>query len=216
MKSGAVCGVIRPENNKLTVDGVTLAYEEYGEGEPVVFIHGFPASSYSWRRIAQWLSDSNHTVSIDLMGFGESDKPLGERYTLQRQSQLIAGAISLLGLEQPVLVGHSMGGGVCLSLLRDLGPDQDSIAGLALVDCVCYSQRLPWFIWALRIPLLPLLGMKVIPEKLGFKLLQGAMYHPRNGMPADAMQEYARTLSSPGAHEALAAVAKQICTSRYR
>ena len=45
------------QRHYVTVDGVKLAYEEYGQGPPVVFVHGFPASSYSWRYAAQALAD---------------------------------------------------------------------------------------------------------------------------------------------------------------
>jgi len=194
----------------LTVDGVSLAYDDYGSGPPVVCVHGFPASSYSWKRVATALSESSRVVCIDMMGFGDSEKPAGESYSIHRQSELILGAIEQLGLQGIVLVGHSLGGGVCLDIMRRLGERHDLVRGLALVDPVCYPMRLPWFMLALMVPVVPRLIMKLIPEQWGFALLQNAMYHPINGMSREAMDEYARCLGSPGGHAAIVRIAKEI------
>jgi pimeloyl-ACP methyl ester carboxylesterase len=198
------------ERQYVTVDGVTLAYEEYGAGNPVVFIHGFPASSYSWRQAAQALSDSHRTVCFDLMGFGYSDKPLHADYSIERQTELIIAAMGKLQLRSVILVGHSIGGAVCLAALRRLGADQSLVSGLVLVNSVCYLQELPWFMRALLLPALPTLAMKLIPERWGFAVLKGWMYHPKNGMSREAAREYAARLQSPRAHEALIAVAECI------
>lgn len=194
----------------VSVDGVTLAYEDYGAGNPVVFIHGFPASSYSWRRAAQALSDGYRTVCFDLMGFGYSNKPLHVDYSIERQAELIIAAMGKLQLRSVIMVGHSIGGAVCLAALRRLGADQSLVSGLVLVNSVSYPQELPWFMRALQLPALPTLAMKLIPERWGFALLKRWMYHPKNGMSREAAREYAARLQSPGAHEALMAVAECI------
>ena len=111
------CGAITKKY--LTVDGVKLAYEEYGHGKPVLFLHGFGASSFSWRFVAQTLSKqlNRRCICLDLMGFGASEKPLDESYTLTRQANLVSGFISKMEIESLSLVGHSYGGGVCLTLV---------------------------------------------------------------------------------------------------
>lgn len=194
----------------ITIDGIRLAYENYGEGQPVVFIHGFPASSYSWRQVAQALSDTHRCICFDLMGFGYSDKPRHADYSLDRQAELIVGAIRQMGLSGITLVGHSIGGGISLSMMRELGPRQDLVSRLVLVNSVCYAQRLPWFMLALTVPWLPRLLMRLIPERWGFRALEGWMYHRDNGMSPDAMAEYVDRLQSPGAHEAMIATVKSI------
>lgn len=192
----------------VTVEGVTLAYEEYGHGEPVVFIHGISASSYSWRTVAQALSDSYRCISIDLMGFGRSDKPRDESYSLKRQAELVLKAIEKIGIERFVLAGHSLGGGVSLAIMRELGENQERVRGLILVDTACYLQNIPIFIGVLKVPILPLLVMKIVPEKWGFMFSGGAMY--KGGMKSEAIEEYTRCLKTPGAHESLIATAKEL------
>lgn len=206
MTGGEVLGSKRT----LTVDGVTLAYEDRGEGRAVVFVHGFPTSTYSWSRVAGPLSECCRTVSFDMMGFGDSDKPLGESYGIPRQAELIWGSIERLGLERPVLVGHSMGGGVCLRMLRDRGADQGRVGGLVLADPSCYPQRLPWFFQALRVPLLPSLVLRRIPPWMAFHMVRGTAYHPRSGMKLEDMTGYILNVHKPGAAEAFVATAKEI------
>lgn len=194
----------------VTVDNVTLAYEDYGGGPAIVFIHGYPASAYSWREVARQLSGSHHCICFDLMGFGHSDKPLHERYTIERQAELILGAAREMGLNRFVLAGHSMGGGVALSIMRKLGTVQDTVRALVLVNSVCYPQVLPWFMLALWVPMFPRLVMKLIPERWGFMLLRHAMYHRSRGMKPEAIEEYSARLQSKGAHAALMSTARHI------
>jgi pimeloyl-ACP methyl ester carboxylesterase len=123
--------VVQPSAHYVSVDGLQISYEEYGHGRPIVFLHGFGACSYSWRAVAKELASDNRCISVDLMGFGLSDKPRDEEYTLDRQASLLRKVIDQLSLERPVLVGNSYGGGVCLSLIHhspDLG-----ISGSVLV-----------------------------------------------------------------------------------
>ncbi|MHB1000293.1 MAG: alpha/beta fold hydrolase [Armatimonadota bacterium] len=195
---------------QINVDGVNLAYEDYGYGNPVVFIHGFPTSTYSWSRVAKPLSNGYRCISFDMMGFGDSDKPLNESYTITRQADLIIEAISQLGLKQPVLVGHSMGGGVCLDIARRLGAGESGVAGLFLADPACYMQQLPWFFLALKIPLLPQMVLRRIPPILAFWMVRDTAYHRKSGMKLSDILEYVLNVRKPGAAEAFVSTARDI------
>ena len=56
------------------IHGLTMSYEEVGEGDPIVFLHGNPTSSYLWRNIIPHLSESYRCIAPDLIGMGASDK----------------------------------------------------------------------------------------------------------------------------------------------
>ena len=56
------------------IHGLTMSYEEVGEGDPIVFLHGNPTSSYLWRNIIPHLSESYRCIAPDLIGMGDSDK----------------------------------------------------------------------------------------------------------------------------------------------
>ena len=58
---------------------VKLFVEEKGEGSPLLLIHGFGASTFTWREIAPALARQHRVIAVDLKGFGQSDKPFDER-----------------------------------------------------------------------------------------------------------------------------------------
>ena len=61
----------------ITVKGLKMAYQEEGEGPPIVFLHGNPTSSYLWRNVVPHLKGLGRCLVPDLIGMGESD-PLPE------------------------------------------------------------------------------------------------------------------------------------------
>ena len=102
-----------------------------GAAETVVFVHGFGASSYSWRRITPELPEYR-TIALDLNGFGYTERPHGlEPYTRSGQVELIRGVLDRLGLERVDLVGHSYGGAIVLTF-ADRYPDR--LRSLTIVD----------------------------------------------------------------------------------
>ena len=59
----------------IAVSGSKIHYIEEGTGDPIVFIHGNPTSSYLWRNIIPYLTPYGRCIAIDLIGMGKSDKP---------------------------------------------------------------------------------------------------------------------------------------------
>lgn len=90
--------------------------EQQGAGPPVVLIHGLGASLFSWRDVVAALSGRFTTYAVDLLGFGRSDAPQAFAYTMAAQAQAVAGLMRTEGIVDPILIGHSMGGGICLHL----------------------------------------------------------------------------------------------------
>jgi pimeloyl-ACP methyl ester carboxylesterase len=79
--------------------------------EPVVLIHGFGASTYSWRNIIPTLSGSFRTLAVDLNGFGYTQRPRdAASYSREGQVRLVLGILDELGIEKAHFVGHSYGG----------------------------------------------------------------------------------------------------------
>ena len=74
-----------------TVKGVGTFYKEYGNSnnKHVIFIHGLGASSLAWRDIPDALSEYFHTITLDLIGFGASEKPKNADYTIKGFSKFI-------------------------------------------------------------------------------------------------------------------------------
>jgi pimeloyl-ACP methyl ester carboxylesterase len=113
--------------HRIFKDGVGLAYEEAGVGEPaILLVHGWGSDRSAMKRILEWAQNSRRTVAVDLRGFGESDAP-EQSYSIEAFSDDLAFMAAHLGLGKPIIVGHSMGGMIALDFASRL-PEQTSAA----------------------------------------------------------------------------------------
>jgi pimeloyl-ACP methyl ester carboxylesterase len=90
----------------MTIDPRSLAYDDHGEGIPVVLLHGLTFDRGTWRSVAEWLGDGVRSIALDLPGHGESGGELPR--TLVEVADAIGGALDALAIRDPVLVGHSI------------------------------------------------------------------------------------------------------------
>src|SRR6266850_3214706 len=97
------------------IDGVRIHYQEKGTGTPLVLLHGFTSSTYSWKDVFEPLSQNFHVIAVDLKGFGFSGKPDGD-YSRRAQATLVAHLLDHLKIVKGWLCGNSMGGEIALNL----------------------------------------------------------------------------------------------------
>lgn len=116
-----------------------LHVERYGHGgEQIVLIHGFGTSSFLWRAVAPALATDGHTAyAVDLLGYGESDRPFDADYTLGAQAECLDRALSSLRLSRVSLVGIDIGAAVAMQLLVSRPA---RVARLALVNPVALDE----------------------------------------------------------------------------
>jgi 3-oxoadipate enol-lactonase len=112
------------------VNGITLAYDDQGEGLPIIFLHAFPLNRTMWAEQEKAFSSQFRVVTIDLRGHGESDAPLW-RYTLDQAADDVIGLLDHLSIRQAVFVGLSMGGYILFALYRKYA---DRVKGLVFAD----------------------------------------------------------------------------------
>jgi pimeloyl-ACP methyl ester carboxylesterase len=112
------------------IDGVRIHYQEKGNGTPLVLIHGYTSSTYSWKDVFQPLSQNFRVIAVDLKGFGFSGKPDGD-YSRRAQAILIGHLLEFLKIDKAWLCGNSMGAEVALNLAL-VNPER--VAGLILID----------------------------------------------------------------------------------
>jgi haloalkane dehalogenase len=87
------------------VNGKRMAYCEMGQGDPIIFQHGNPTSSYLWRNIMPHLADQGRCIAIDLIGMGDSEKldnPGPDSYRFVEHRDYLDGALAALGVEDNV------------------------------------------------------------------------------------------------------------------
>ena len=93
----------------------SLAVTIVGEGAPVVLIPGLFGSSYGYRHVMALLDSAGYqSVGIEPLGMGTSSRPENADYSLTAQADRIAAALDTLGIQQSVLVGHSLGASIAL------------------------------------------------------------------------------------------------------
>lgn len=90
------------------VHGSKMHYVEQGQGDPILFMHGIPTSSYLWRNIIPYLSPYGRCIAVDLIGLGKSDKP-DISYRVFDHIKYIEGFIKALKLERLTLVLQGWG-----------------------------------------------------------------------------------------------------------
>jgi len=89
------------------INGTKLYYEMTGEGTPLVFIHGFTCDHRNWNPQVEYFSRNFKVITYDARGFGQSSVPDTVPYT---HAEDLAAMIDYFGIEQAVVIGHSMGG----------------------------------------------------------------------------------------------------------
>lgn len=100
----------------LNRDGVELFYTEAGSGgPPVLLVHGWTCDHTAMAPLSTYFRRSHRVISVDLRGHGESDKPEQE-YTMAVFADDLAWMCGELGLEKPIVIGHSMGGVIAVEL----------------------------------------------------------------------------------------------------
>ncbi len=97
--------------------GHRIAFEQRGEGPPIVFLHGYVGDRRTWRRQLDVLSDEFTVVAWDAPGYGGSSDP-PDSFPLSGFADALAAFIRALGLGRPHVVGLSFGGGLAIELAR--------------------------------------------------------------------------------------------------
>ena len=191
--------------------GVKINYYEAGQGPPIILLHGFGGCSYSWRFLAPELAKDHRVFTIDLKGYGLSDKPEDGNYAVSGQADLVAAFIRSQDLHDLVIMGHSMGGGVTLMTYLKVREDEPGrIKSLVLIDSAGYPQKMPWFIWLAKAPGLGSVGGKLISPRFAAAQVLRKCYYYKDKITEEQIDTYAYYGSLPGAREAVVATAKQI------
>ena len=98
------------KKNEASVLGSEMAYVEHGEGDPIVFLHGNPTSSFLWRNVIPELSEMGRCIAPDLIGMGDSEKT-GGQYRFSDHAEYLEAFLDALGVDSNVtLVVHDWGG----------------------------------------------------------------------------------------------------------
>lgn len=128
------------------VRDVTMAYQDVGNGDPILFLHGNPTSSYLWRNIIPRLSGSYRCIAPDLIGMGDSDKlPVSgsESYTFVEHREYLDALLDGLQLgDRITLVVHDWGSGLGFDWANR---HRDRVFGIAYMEAIV--RPVTWEDW---------------------------------------------------------------------
>ncbi len=120
------------ESKYVEILGSQMHYIDEGAGDPILFLHGNPTSSYLWRNIIPYLVPHGRCIALDLIGMGRSDKPdLGYRFF--DHSKYVEGFIEALDLSNVTLVLHDWGSGLGFHYAMR---HESNIKGLAFMEAM--------------------------------------------------------------------------------
>lgn len=135
-----------PTKQFIDVQGKSIAYVEMGKGDPIVFQHGNPTSSYLWRNIMPHLADQGRCIAVDLIGMGDSDKldnPGPDSYRYVEHREYLFAAWQALGVSDRVtLVIHDWGSALGFDWAQQ---HPDAVLGIAYMEAIV--RPVTWDEW---------------------------------------------------------------------
>lgn len=115
----------------VNVNGIDLAYERRGSGNPLVLLHGYPLDHFIWSAVSiKLVKEGFDLILPDLRGFGKSTT-LDTSYLLDDFADDIAGLLDHLGIQKTAIAGHSMGGYIALAFAKRY---PERVSGLGLIS----------------------------------------------------------------------------------
>jgi len=184
------------------VQGVNLHYKVYGSGQPVmILLHGFGASTFSWREVVEPLAAHGTVIAYDRPAFGLTERPMpGEwvgqnPYSPEMQPQLLIGLMDALGVEKAILIGNSAGGTVAVQTALAY---PKRVQALVLVDAAILTggSGVPsWLRWVLDTPQANRVGPLLVRsiQTRGEAFIQTAWHDPSK-ITTEVMQGYRKPL----------------------
>ncbi|WP_231746935.1 alpha/beta fold hydrolase [Lentibacillus sp. JNUCC-1] len=167
---------------------------------PLILIHGFVASSYTFNPIMPLLAQDFSVIAIDLPGFGRSEKSKHFTYSYENYAKLISECLDYFHFDKITLVGHSMGGQIALYTAR-LIPKK--IEKLVLISCSAYLGPSPKrMMIASHLPFFHLFA-KYIVQKNGVKDTLKNVLYDQKLVTEELVQEYGRPLEEKDFYKGL-------------
>lgn len=126
----------------IEIKGLKVHYTEAGEGEPVVLMHGWGCNTTTLASVERVALETNKVYNIDFPGFGQSDEPQ-EAWSVYDYADMFGEFVQRLGIQNPVLLGHSFGGRVAI-----IHASSQAVKKVILVDAAGVKPRhsLKWYV----------------------------------------------------------------------
>lgn len=189
-----------------------LHCKTYGNGDPILALHGLGGSIYTWRKLIAppYRFPGYKLIMVDLRGAGDSPKPHDKHYSILEQADLIYQFIQEQDLRNLTLMGNSYGGAVSLLVaIRLCEQDPGRLLKLILLDSGGYNKLLPPHLKILRTPLIGWLAVHLLPPTAQTRRVLRDSYYDDDKISEEQIAEYARPIASRGGRHALLQLGKR-------
>jgi pimeloyl-ACP methyl ester carboxylesterase len=210
-KTTPVNELVGKEDRFIEVDGHAIHYIKQGEGKPLILVHGFAGSTYTFRYLIPLLTDDYTIYALDVLGFGLSDKPPDGNYDMKSQGDLLIGFMDALKLPSATLVGHSMGGVIiaCTDLAAPSRVDK-----LVMIEPGFYIKTVPAFLKYMFFPLDRIMSRQFYTKSMRKRFLLGSFYN-KSMVTEEVIDAYMIPTRTPNALDALAHMMSSVGPQTY-
>jgi pimeloyl-ACP methyl ester carboxylesterase len=180
-----------PDSQFIEINQINVHYKRAGNGEPVfILLHGFGASTFSWREVMEPLSAYGTVIAFDRPAFGLTERPLAwegdSPYSQESNIALLLGLMDALSIKQSILVGNSAGGTIATAFALEY---PERVQALIEVDAAIYQTRPDSALlnWLLQTPQVDHIGPLITRRLAGSQgdaFLESAWHDP-NLLAAD-------------------------------
>ena len=179
-----------PTTRRVRVGRHQVIVDTYGDqGSPVVCLHGIPGWRGTWSQVGPRLARRYRVVAPDLLGFGESDEPIGD-FHMRGQAEMILGLLDALDLERAHLVGFDFGGPVAVTAYR-LAPER--VASLTLANTNLFTDTpIPGPLKIARVPGLGPVAFRMLSGRTGLSMMWRAAVADPAAFPFAKYESYLR------------------------
>ncbi|WP_068677718.1 alpha/beta fold hydrolase [Oceanobacillus sp. Castelsardo] len=176
----------------LNIDNVNIYCEYICNGKPpLVLIHGFVSSTYTFNRIIPLLEKDFSVVAIDLPGFGRSEKSTSFFYSYENYARLVTKCMDYFGMDDVSIVGHSMGGQIALNTAKLMPDKVKKLFLLASSGYLKSSNRL--LVYSSYLPFFSLYVKRAVNNRSVIDSLRNVFYN-HSYITSDHIREFERPI----------------------
>lgn len=174
-----------PDSQFIEINDIRIHYKHVGTGKPVfILLHGFGASTFSWREVMEPLSEVGTVIAYDRPAFGLTERPMNwvgdNPYTQESNIALMLGLMDAMAIEEAILIGNSAGGTLATAFTL-AHPDRVQAlieVGAAIYQTIPSSPLLNWLLTTPQVDHIGSLISRRLAGRQGNAFLESAWYDP--------------------------------------
>jgi pimeloyl-ACP methyl ester carboxylesterase len=195
----------------IEVNGHTIHYTKQGKGKPLILVHGFAGSTYTWRDLIPLLADHYTVYAYDVLGFGLSDKPADGNYAMKAHGDSLIGFMDALNLPSAHLIGHSMGG-VIIGYAALAAPSR--VDKLVMIEPGFYTDKTPAFLQYMFFPLNRIMARQFYTRSMTQRFLLASFYN-KSKVTEEVIDGYMIPTRTPNVLDAMAHMMVTVGAQKY-